>query len=1424
MTTRIKFRRDTAANWTAEDPVLALGEPGFEQDTNKLKIGDGETAWSGLDYASGGSDSLTSDHNIAITVGNTDYWAIVHRTNTDNGDGDGGVEASGVAYDSDNNMIVLHVNSLYNTVTDTFSNQLIISKYSNTGTVLWQKQLSDDDVDSDQEHSVAVDTDDNIIVQTTLDNGDDPDSIVLLKIDGTDGSILWQKDYATVAGSRFETGGMVLSGSSIFVSATYTADTEVDPPPYYGFVMKVSAANGNLSWASRFDFDTTTEVYGMHVTTTGDPVVVGVYNNNIGVTTAFVTRFNGANGSATWTQTIADPDENIDYVNGDIVLDSQNNIFVSMNSEENIVHDDDNNLTTTVAYVYKLNSAGAIQWTRRIGPGPCASVATGIDCDSSGNVYLAALTLTQDNPNREFGNYMNSARNVLAIAKYSTAGAVIWQRYIESSNREFHATRSEGNNNLGDYNERKNRGRNMSVNLDGKLAVQVTARVLDMDGSWENNRYWESITFQIDQDGREMTVGSGNEKFTVKESRIPGRLVTRTSTVIEDPATTLLEDFAANVTVTTSALTTANGELAQLVIKSAPYEYVFGNDGTLTIPNDGDVRLTQTQLGWFAIFGSPENNLDDIRIICVCVDPATGDVYIAGEENDDDESFVARYNSEGQLLWSIILQELGNSSNSFVRDLHMHPETGNLVALVEVSYNAGTTQLIQIDPDTAKIVVQTGFRDTENDGYTYPRGVAFTSNANVVVVGSKANEWANVSVTAQAGSTVGNILVLASALPEEFDTGWSVAGTGINIRATIDSIDAYNNVTGTTREGSGATFDVTANDGDPGVYTATINSGGTNYLAGHKIKILGTSLGGATPANDLILTVSGTGGGAIVTLAAPEGTADGGALTTYTGVSGTNHNVGSGFSLNLTFNNGAAYNGDTINFVSAIGGNNYVASDVITVLGNVLGGTTPTNDMTITVSSVGGSGDLIDWTYSGTKQNTTRKIAIDQAANFGGAGSWVLQKPIGGEAFVTVGSGENFAFNWTRTAGGGAENEDDYYYSVAVDSSDNIYACGQMYATANIAGADLNSYWCSVVSKYNSTGTHQWTKVLNDSLHDCYGQSVSVNGTHLAAIHRNDNSGTSVVTKLDLAGNVLWQRSTAGVYDGCLVTDSNGDIYAALEASMESQYANCIKVIRFNTHGEIVWRKILATGVYSTVNDFTSEYMRTGRNIAIDGDHVYVSGETTAPNGDGDNNAFVVKLPKTGDCDGLYGIWTIMDDAYDVDKVLQTQVTTMTPASGTGAFTVDALELESQWWDPSDGDAEYGTTTEIRDRDGGAIEFADGTRQTSSAQQISQVLLTGSASHRLTLEDMGKHIYVKDGLSTIGVPYHQDIALPIGFTVVIVNNSGSAVNIDADGSSIDIVVPGVSTAQYWDLANPGMATLIKVEQNLWFMTGDVSVD
>ena len=50
MSVLIQFRRDTAAAWTAANPVLASGEMGVETDTNQFKIGNGSTPWNSLPY------------------------------------------------------------------------------------------------------------------------------------------------------------------------------------------------------------------------------------------------------------------------------------------------------------------------------------------------------------------------------------------------------------------------------------------------------------------------------------------------------------------------------------------------------------------------------------------------------------------------------------------------------------------------------------------------------------------------------------------------------------------------------------------------------------------------------------------------------------------------------------------------------------------------------------------------------------------------------------------------------------------------------------------------------------------------------------------------------------------------------------------------------------------------------------------------------------------------------------------------------------------------------------------------------------------------------------------------------------------------------------------------------------------------------
>ena len=1526
---KIKFRRDTAAAWTDANPILAQGEPGFEHDTGLFKIGDGETAWTSLDYANSSGDSLTDDNAVTVTVGNTEYFAIVNRANNNNN----GVESSAVAYDSEGNLIALHISEAIigvdNDNNDIFRDRLIISKFDSSATLIWQKQIQEE-MDDSQAHDVCVDDDDNIIVVFSQDNGDLDDTVSAIKYTSA-GSELWKKDYhpavvvtaietfdldsetitsgtfngttvdvvtlygdqeslgvrsgwslqesadngdswttiepvlgfgaydgnndttplyleansgvnLTLGGSyryrvtrqgvnsELELAGAVTDSTHTFIAAEYI---ENDGPNSVAIscLIKISNSNGSLVWAKTFSFgnggepyDPDNEPYGMEIDSNGDLVVVGAQYTG-GPTFTYVSKFNGSTGAEVWTRMLTT--ESFESTGGDITADSQGNVFVSINSRIQIVHDNNDNYNRTAVYITKLNSSGVIQWTRRVGPGPCASIGTGIDCDATGNVYLSALTTVQKNPNRESDNHqfngMTIARDVLAIAKYSTSGAVLWQRYIEANGYDFYQSRNaaDGTSNF-DYND--NSGRNLSVSATGKIAVQATVKKRDLDDDEWDTRYWESITFQIDQDGREMTIGSGDEKFTVKESRIPGKFVNledlEDSTIGGITVEATVATLTSNVEVTTPTITYADAELAQQIIKTAPYEYVFGNDGTLTIPNDGDIKLTQTQIGWFSIFGQVDGDNFDVWNRANCVDTATGDVYVTGQEDSNSRAFVARYNSSGELLWSIRLEDDDSGEGSRGNAIKMNPITGNVTVLAE--YAGGENSMVlAIDPDTAKIVDQIGFKDSasgdDSTANTEAYDFDFQSDGSIVAVGRKYDERRIYAVTPQTGSTTDVLVFNRSDIGvDRYTNDWDISGTGLNGYNAL-SFNRYSGLTGTVRQGTGAVFSIVIGGSGPYTYeSVTATTAGTNYRVGHKIKILGTALEGLTTTNDAVIEVTGVNGSGGITSATITGTYGNAqaAPYTYTGKTGANFETGSG----LTFDfwgpeqgtDYAAWEDDDI----TAAGTNYADEDVVVISGTQLGGTSPANDLTAIVGVTDGAVTGF-YEFTGTSQNTTVRIEVGGSnVNFGGTGTWTLSYPTGGEAFVW----SNRQAGWNKVVGSLNPDVSERYFSVATGSDGSIYAAGEIYTD------DSTTDYQAVISKFNSSGVHQWSRALNTSSDDngVSAKCVAVRGTTVAVSHFDSYEFDTVITKLDTSGNILWQRKTDSGDDSSVAIDTNGDIYAVAEANFENKYEDVIKVIRFASNGEPIWRKFFGT-LGQVEYDNTDEYFKNGRNITLDAEHFYVSGYTTAFDDDAER-AFLVKLPKSGDCDGYYGSWTVQTDAYDVLKVNVSQANTFTPNIRNGNFQSWTPDILSNWWDPSNNDS-YQTLQPVVDRDGGAIEFADGTRQTSSAQQIPQLKISNVGKHRLCLDDMGKHIYVTNSQNVINVPYHYDHPLPIGFTVVIVNYNGDDGNIiiAGDGGSITIIVPGVDTGPYWELASPGMATLIKVDEDTWFLTGNVTI-
>jgi hypothetical protein len=101
----IKFRRGTAVEWANSDPqpggeVLRLGEPGYEKDTGKLKIGDGVTSWNSLPY-------LQSENSLDVILQPEDVQDVIGA--------DGFlVPGNGISivYDDNNNNLTISTNGV----------------------------------------------------------------------------------------------------------------------------------------------------------------------------------------------------------------------------------------------------------------------------------------------------------------------------------------------------------------------------------------------------------------------------------------------------------------------------------------------------------------------------------------------------------------------------------------------------------------------------------------------------------------------------------------------------------------------------------------------------------------------------------------------------------------------------------------------------------------------------------------------------------------------------------------------------------------------------------------------------------------------------------------------------------------------------------------------------------------------------------------------------------------------------------------------------------------------------------------------------------------------------------------------------------------------------------------------------------------
>ena len=78
METRIQIRRDSAANWTSNNPVLALGELGFDTTNNLIRVGNGIDRWLDLDVLGAGPASGVSYDNSTSGLSATNVQVAIN--------------------------------------------------------------------------------------------------------------------------------------------------------------------------------------------------------------------------------------------------------------------------------------------------------------------------------------------------------------------------------------------------------------------------------------------------------------------------------------------------------------------------------------------------------------------------------------------------------------------------------------------------------------------------------------------------------------------------------------------------------------------------------------------------------------------------------------------------------------------------------------------------------------------------------------------------------------------------------------------------------------------------------------------------------------------------------------------------------------------------------------------------------------------------------------------------------------------------------------------------------------------------------------------------------------------------------------------------------------------------------------------------
>jgi hypothetical protein len=400
-----------------------------------------------------------------------------------------------------------------------------------------------------------------------------------------------------------------------------------------------------------------------------------------------------------------------------------------------------------------------------------------------------------------------------------------------------------------------------------------------------------------------------------------------------------------------------------------------------------------------------------------------------------------------------------------------------------------------------------------------------------------------------------------------------------------------------------------------------------------------------------------------------------------------------------------------------------------------------------------------------------------------GGAAFAIKQNLGGEAFV-------WTPDFTKAIGGSIN---DLFSGVVWNAAGtSLYAVGQ--------GRYEVPYYQALVVKFSSTGTVTASKFVNNNMgqNNAYDGAVALMANDsIAVVHDQYNDGRDetdevLVTKLDSNLNIVWQQFIGVNNDpnGNNWYSPYGKISVAVDPATDEillawhTYNNdifgddAIYFVKLDTDGEVIWKRIW--GVHESDTRMTYEGYGN-RALSIHGDQFTLVGNCDAPNNN-HANGFIVTLPLDGTGVGEHGLWTYAEPTDDTVKVWRLSgrtATAFTATEHTGGITAVA-DVKYYYTDyPSEEFTFYPET--ILSNAGGAIEFADGSRQAFSTAIVPQVKIS-AGRYTLRPEDSGRHILIEVSNYSVVIPNWQKVSLPVGYTVTFINISGNNAYLLCEGS------------------------------------------